>query len=95
MGYPAFGYRTTRKPNIVCSGVPACVVAVFNPVGDFKPVSFGVELDGLRYRYNINRIVVFKESHGNFTFDCEYVDLGRIIPVRLVFNVSQCRWVIG
>lgn len=95
MGYPAFGYRPTRNPNIIRSGLPACVVVVFNPTGKLKPVSFGIELDGLRYRYNIKRIVVFKESHGSFIFDCEYVDLGRIMQVRLLFNVSQCQWTVG
>lgn len=91
----AFGFRPYTNRNVLRSGFPVCVVATYNPAGDFKPVAFGAEIDGMRYRYKIKSATIVKDSHGEVSFDCEYVDMGRIKAVRLVFDVNECRWVIG
>jgi hypothetical protein len=77
------------------SGLSVSVTAVYNPAGEFRPVAFGAEIDGMRYRFKIKEIKVFKENKGEFIFDCEYVDLGIIKAVRLVFDVVRCQWKIG
>lgn len=92
---PVFGYRPSTNRNVIRSGYPVCVIATFNPAGDFKPVSFGVEFDGFRYRYKIKSAFVVKDDEGEITFECVYVDLGRVKVMRLVFNVIECRWVVG
>lgn len=93
----AFGFRPHNytNRNIPRSGLSVCVTAVYNPAGDFLPVAFGAEMDGMRYRYTIKEIKVTKEAPGQFMFDCEYVDLGRIKAVRLIFDVTRCQWVVG
>lgn len=91
----AFGFRPYTFRHILRPGLPVCVIAVYNRAGMFRPVAFGTEIDNLRYRYKIREIIVFKEKHGEYVFDCEYVDFGRVKAVRLVFDVKQCRWVIG
>jgi hypothetical protein len=91
----AFGFRphyTNR--NTLKSGCLVCVAVTFTPSGDFKPVAFGVEINGMRYRYKIDA-KTFKDNHGVFSFDCEYVDLGITKTVRLVFDVKGCRWSVG
>lgn len=91
----AFGYRPRINRNTIQSGLSVCTAVVHNPSGELKPVAFGVEFDGLRYRYKIKSSSVVKESHGIIVFDCEYVDLGRIKTVRLVFDVTRCQWTVG
>lgn len=91
----AFGFRPYTNRNVMRSGFPVCVVVTYNPAGDFRPVYFGAEFDGLRYRYRIKSATVIKDSHGEVSFDCEYVDMGRIKAVRLVFDVIGMCWVIG
>jgi hypothetical protein len=77
------------------SGFPVCVVVTYNPTGDFKPICFGAEIDGMRYRYNIKSASIVKNSSGEIVFNCEYVDMGRLKTVRLGFDVIGCRWTIG
>jgi hypothetical protein len=91
----AFGFRPYTNRNTMRSGLFVSVTAVYNPIGEFRPVAFGVEIDGMRYRFNIKEIKVFKENHGEFIFDCDYVDLGMIKAVRLIFDVNRCQWKIG
>ena len=93
----AFGFHPHNftNRNVPKSGLSVCVTAVYNPAGEFRPVAFGAEMDGMRYRYTIKEIKVVKDSHGQFIFDCEYVDLGRIKAVRLTFDVVNCLWTIG
>jgi hypothetical protein len=90
-----FGHYIPREQIHIPSGYPVCVSAVFNPIGDFKPVSFGVDYNGIRHRHVIKSVMASKESYGIFTFDCEYVDLGLIKAVRLLFDVTQCLWTVG
>jgi hypothetical protein len=92
----AFGFHPhTCNRNVPRSGLSVCVTAVYNPTGDIRPVAFGLEIDGMRYRYTIKEIKVTKETPGQFIFDCDYVDLGRIKAVRLIFDVVNCRWMVG
>lgn len=91
----AFGFRPYTFHNVVRPGLQVCAAAVYNPAGDFRPIAFGLEAGGMRYRYRIKEIVVCKEHHGECIFDCLYVDFGRVKAVRLIFDVRQCRWVIG
>jgi hypothetical protein len=90
----AFGFHPYKSNNVLRSGFPVCTVVTFTRAGDFKPVSFGVEIDGMRYRYNVT-VKAFKEIHGQFTFDCEYVDLGRLKAVRLEFDTLTMLWTVG
>ncbi|CRZ34608.1 hypothetical protein DFR55_101374 [Herbinix hemicellulosilytica] len=92
---PVFGYRPSRKSNILRPGQPVCVAVVYNVLAEFRPVAFGVELNGMRYRYKISRVNAYKDNYGAIIFDCEYNAFGCIIPVRLVFNVFQGLWLIG
>lgn len=92
---PVFGYRPYVNRNVLQSGYPICTAVTFNPVGDIKPVAFGVVMDGMRYRYKITAVKDVKDNHGAYIFDCEYIDLGRIKAVRLVFDVANCRWMVG
>jgi hypothetical protein len=93
----AFGFHPHNytNRNTLKSGYPVCVSATCNTVGDFKPVAFGVEIEGMRYRYTIKEVKAIKDNHGVFSFDCEYVDFGIIKYIRLMFVVSDCRWMVG
>ncbi len=92
---PVFGYHPTTNRNTLQYGLPTCTSVTFNPAGDFKPVAFGVEIDGMRYRYKLKSANINKDKNGVYAFDCEYVDLGRIKTVRLIFDVIRCRWTVG
>jgi hypothetical protein len=92
---PVFGYHPLMPAKIFKSGQPICAAVVFNPVSDFKPIAFGVELNGLRYRYKVKTIRHDKDKFGFYTFDCEYIDFGRVIPIRLIYDVTRCQWTVG
>lgn len=91
----AFGFRPYTNRNVPRSGLSVCATVVFNTVGEFRPVAFGAEMDGMRYRFKIKDIKVFKENKGEFIFDCEYVDMGRIRAVRLICDVDKRLWKVG
>lgn len=91
----AFGFRPHISRHTMRSGLPVCIIATYNSAGNFMPIYFGIELDGMRYRYKIKSATVIKDSHGEITFDCDYADMGRIKTVRLVFDVIGCQWVVG
>lgn len=90
-----FGYRPSVKPNILRPGQTICVAAVYNTLGEFKPVAFGAEIDGIRYRFLISIVKVTNEKNGVFIFDCEYLGHNKIYSVQLIFDVLRCIWVIG
>lgn len=91
----AFGYRPSISRHTLKTGYPICTSITFNRSGAIRPEAFGVEIEGMRYRYKIKSITAFKENHGSFSFDCEYVELGRIKSVRLIFDINLCLWSIG
>lgn len=93
----AFGFRPHNytNRNTFKSGYHICAAVTFNPTGDFKPVAFGAEFNGMRYRYVIKSARLVKEHNVDRVFDCEYVDLGLLKTVRLVFNVRDCQWTVG
>lgn len=90
-----FGHRPHTTVLRIPRGQRLCVAVVFNPTGDFKPVSFGVLINSMRFRYTIKSVLSRKEDHGNIIFDCEYIDLGRIKTIRLVCDVALCIWTVG
>lgn len=92
---PVFGYRPTKSRHILRSGYPVCTVIAFNPAGNLRPVAFGVEMEGMRYRYKINDAKIVKDKNGIFAFDCDYVELGRLKTVRLVFDINNHLWSVG
>jgi hypothetical protein len=92
---PVFGYRFSPSRHVLKPGQPVCITAVYNPAGEFKPVAFGVEMEGFRYRHKIKSVKAVKDRHGVFTFECEYIDLGTVKTVLLVFDVMHCRWMVG
>ena len=90
-----FGHRPHTSELRIPRGQRLCVAVVFNPAGEFKPVSFGVEINSMRFRYNIKSVLSIKEIHGNIIFDCEYTELGMIKTIRLVCDVALCIWTVG
>ncbi len=92
---PVFGYYPTTNRNTPKSGQPVCVSVVFNPAGAFKPIAFGLEIDGMRYRYIIKSITSTKDNRGIFSFNCTYIDFGLIKAVLLVFDAARCTWTVG
>jgi hypothetical protein len=57
-----FGHCIPRQQVRVPVGYPVCVSAVFNPSGEFKPVAFGIEYDGIRHRHVIKSVLASKDS---------------------------------
>ena len=90
----AFGFRPYTNRNIIRSGLSVCTSVVYNTIGEFKPIAFGMEMNGMRYRYRIKSVKVVKESPSEYIFDCEYVDLGRIKVVRLILDINRCLWYV-
>jgi hypothetical protein len=52
-------------------------------------------MEGMRYRFKIKTVTLVRDSHGEIVFDCEYVELGLVKAVRLVYLVNECRWLVG
>lgn len=92
---PVFGYHPMMPAKTFRTGQPVCVAVVYNPVSDFKPIAFGIELNGLRYRYRVKLIRHDKDNFGSYIFDCEYIDFGRIQSIRLIHDTRTCMWTVG
>lgn len=77
---PVFGYRPRTNRNTLQYGLPVCTSVIFNPQVDFKPVAFGMEIDGMRHRYKIRSVKAVKDKDGVYIFDCEYVEFPNRFP---------------
>lgn len=86
-----------RKPIIHHpEGYPLEVIATFKPDGDFIPLYFRLEDDMQeRFTYKIGAIQSIKDKHDIKVFHCIYITHGFRNLVTLVFDIAQCRWVIG
>lgn len=89
--------NTDRKPTIHHpQGHPVEVIATFNPEGEFIPLYFRLEDDMQeRFTYKIDAIQSIKDKHGIKVFNCIYITHSFRNFVILVFDITQCRWVIG
>ena len=56
-----FNYYSASKSNVIPSGYPVCTAVNFKANGDFIPVSFGVEINQERFRYQIKAIKSIKD----------------------------------
>lgn len=92
----AFGkFPTPQKSNYIPSGHPVCIVVSFNSEGKFIPLSFGIEINEERFRYQIKVIHRIMENGNIITFECSYEDSGRLRTVLLRFSVRECLWTVG
>lgn len=91
----AFGHRPSIPYKPIPSGHPICVVATYNTVGQIRVDSFGVEVDGMRYRYKITSCFLFKELKGILVYQCTYEDVGTEKHIRFNFYTADCRWTVA
>jgi hypothetical protein len=89
---PVFGHYIPKNNNFVPSGHPVCVAATFNAEAKVRPDAFGVEVNGMRFRYIIKSATLTKELIGTRVYRCEYVDLGLIKTINLIYYIHEHRW---
>lgn len=72
------------------------VMAVFNPMGDFKPVSFGVvDPYGDTCKVQITGIKHSKDVRGGKSFCCTYLSGSQQRECILTYYGTDHRWVLG
>ncbi len=75
---------------------PISVIAAFNPIGDFKPVNFGImDLYGNTCKIKIDGIKYTKEVRGGKSFYCVYQSADQQRECMLTYYVSDHRWVLN
>lgn len=88
-------YQNTKNELINVSGQPVNVAAVFNPMGEFKPLHICLEdLYGNVCKTKIEKINYHKDIRGGVSFNCSYKagdDLRRVV---LNYYIKEHIWVI-
>ncbi|WMJ88503.1 hypothetical protein [Anaerocolumna sp. MB42-C2] len=88
--------RTTEYKIDYNNRQPVSVIAAFNPMGDFKPVNFGImDLYGNICKVKIEGIKYAKEVRGGKSFCCVYRSSDQQKECILTYYVSDHRWVLG
>lgn len=75
---------------------PVSVIAAFNPMGEIKPVHFGIiDLYGNTCKVQIQGIKYSKDVRGGKSFCCTYLSTNQLRECILTYYGTDHRWVLG
>jgi hypothetical protein len=92
---PVFGYHSSSHLQSIPTGYPVCTSITYNTTARMCINAFGVEIDGMRFRYIVTSSFLTKECSDTMQYRCEYEELGRIKTINLIYCIKEHRWMAG
>jgi hypothetical protein len=92
---PVFGYHSSFHLHSIPTGYPVCTSVTYNTIASMYINAFGVEINGMRFRYIVTSSILTKECYDTMQYRCEYEELGRSKTINLIYYIKEHRWTAG
>lgn len=85
--------QITDSDSVIIPGRPVCVAAVYNTLGDFKPLYICIEdLYGNICKTKVEYIKYKKDVRGGISFCCAYKSCDALKEIMLSYYIESHIW---